>query len=179
LNNFFLVGNVIHDLWAAGGWVVGKTDRSRSATRRRKEEKGDREVVQTIPQSREPQQAWPPHGWPWGVFFSKKAIVCGQWERKIKRMTEKEEEKSKKKKREKKKCCNGQFEKNPNPKHQPTDDVTDSNLIPSVLPMVAAETRLSSNPNCSRYTHPPIITIPPLCSPHDTLHGGGVLIVIG
>jgi len=28
------------------------------------------------------------------------------------------------------------------------------------------------NPNCGRYTHPATMNITPLCSPHDTLHGG-------
>jgi len=37
----------------------------------------------------------------------------------------------------------------------------------------------SSNPNCSRYTHPPTMSITPLCSSHDTLQGGGGFIVIG
>jgi len=36
----------------------------------------------------------------------------------------------------------------------------------------------SSNPKCSRYTHPPTVNITPLCSPHDTLHGGGGFVEI-
>jgi len=37
----------------------------------------------------------------------------------------------------------------------------------------------SSNPPCSRYTHPPTMNITPLCCPHSALHGGVVLFGLG